>query len=234
MASNGVGATSVDAVKNGNNRRSLIVADLQALAQAIINGKAPDAKAITESALAEGMAPGDILNNGLVAGMNVVGAKFKNNEFYVPEVLIAARAMKAAMEMLKPQLAKSGVKPKGRVAIGTVRGDLHDIGKNLVAMMLEGAGFEIIDLAVDVKPEQFVEAVKNGADVIALSALLTTTMPAMKDTIEALKAEGVRDKVVVMIGGAPVTQNYCDEIGADGYSPDAASAVDKAKELLKI
>lgn len=210
------------------------MADLQALAQAIINGKAPEAKALTESALAEGVSAAEVLNNGLVAGMNVVGEKFKNNEFYVPEVLIAARAMKNAMEVLRPQLAKSGVEPKGKVAIGTVRGDLHDIGKNLVAMMLEGAGFEIQDLGVDVKPEQFVEAAKNGADVIAMSALLTTTMPAMKDTIEALKSEGVRDKTCVMIGGAPVTQNYCDEIGADGYAPDAASAVDKAKELLKI
>lgn len=210
------------------------MADLEGLAQAIINGKAPDAKALTEQALAEGVGAADILNNGLVAGMNVVGAKFKNNEFYVPEVLIAARAMKSAMELLRPELASSGVEPKGRVAIGTVRGDLHDIGKNLVAMMLEGAGFEIIDLGVDVKPEQFVEAVKNGADVVALSALLTTTMPAMKDTIDALQAEGVRDKACIMIGGAPVTQNYAEEIGADGYSPDAASAVDKAKELLKL
>lgn len=210
------------------------MADLQALAQAIINGKAPEAKALTESALAEGVSAAEVLNNGLVAGMNVVGEKFKNNEFYVPEVLIAARAMKNAMEVLRPQLAKSGVEPKGKVAIGTVRGDLHDIGKNLVAMMLEGAGFEIHDLGVDVKPEQFVEAAKNGADIIAMSALLTTTMPAMKDTIEALKSEGVRDNTCVMIGGAPVTQNYCDEIGADGYAPDAASAVDKAKELLKI
>lgn len=210
------------------------MADLQALAQAIINGKAPEAKALTESALAEGVSAAEVLNNGLVAGMNVVGEKFKNNEFYVPEVLIAARAMKNAMEVLRPQLAKSGVEPKGKVAIGTVRGDLHDIGKNLVAMMLEGAGFEIHDLGVDVKPEQFVEAAKNGADIIAMSALLTTTMPAMKDTIEALKSEGVREKTCVMIGGAPVTQNYCDEIGADGYAPDAASAVDKAKELLKV
>ncbi|MHB9037275.1 MAG: corrinoid protein [Armatimonadota bacterium] len=210
------------------------MADLEALAQAIINGKAPDAKEITEKALSEGMHPGDILNNGLVAGMNVVGAKFKNNEFYVPEVLIAARAMKTAMEILRPQLAAGGVEAKGKVAIGTVRGDLHDIGKNLVAMMLEGAGFEIVDLGVDVKPEVFVQAVKDGANVVALSALLTTTMPAMKDTIEVLKAEGVRDQASVMIGGAPVTQNYADEIGADGYSPDAASAVDKAKELLKI
>ncbi|MEN6417174.1 MAG: corrinoid protein [Armatimonadota bacterium] len=207
---------------------------MEALAQAIINGKAPDAKEITEKALAEGMNPGDILNNGLVAGMNVVGAKFKNNEFYVPEVLIAARAMKSAMEILRPQLAAGGVEAKGKVAIGTVRGDLHDIGKNLVAMMLEGAGFDIVDLGVDVKPEVFVQAVKDGANIIALSALLTTTMPAMKDTIEAIKAEGVRDQASIMIGGAPVTQNYADEIGADGYSADAASAVDKAKELLKV
>ena len=210
------------------------MADLEGLAQAIINGKAPDAKDLTEKALAEGVPAGDILNNGLVAGMNVVGARFKNNEFYVPEVLIAARAMKTAMALLRPQLASSGVEPTGRVAIGTVRGDLHDIGKNLVAMMLEGAGFEIMDLGVDVKPEQFVEAVKNGAGVVALSALLTTTMPAMKDTIEALTAENVRGQAKVMIGGAPVTQNYSDEIGADGYSPDAASAVDKAKELLNV
>jgi len=207
---------------------------MQALAQAIISGKAPDAKALTEAALAEGVEPAEVLNDGLVAGMNVVGAKFKNNEFYVPEVLIAARAMKQAMEVLRPRLASSGVEPKGKVAIGTVRGDLHDIGKNLVAMMLEGAGFEINDLGVDVAPEKFVEAVKAGADVVALSALLTTTMPAMKETIEALESGGVRDKAAVMIGGAPVTQNYADEIGADGYAPDAASAVDKAKELLKI
>ena len=210
------------------------MADLGALAQAIINGKAPDARALTESALAENVHPGKILNEGLIAGMNVVGEKFKNNEFYVPEVLIAARAMKNAMELLRPKLAASGIKPRGKVAIGTVRGDLHDIGKNLVAMMLEGAGFEIRDLGVDVKPDQFVDAVKNGADVVAMSALLTTTMPAMKETIQALKEARIRDKAYVMIGGAPVTQNYCEEIGADGYSPDAASAVDKAKELLKI
>lgn len=210
------------------------VADLQALAQAIIDGKAADAQALAESALAEGTSASDILNNGLVAGMSVVGVRFKNNEFYVPEVLIAARAMKAAMELLRPELASSGVEPKGKVAIGTVRGDLHDIGKNLVAMMLEGAGFQINDLGVDVKPEAFVEAVKGGSDVLALSALLTTTMPAMSETIKALEAEGVRDKVAVMIGGAPVTQNYADEIGADGYAPDAASAVDTAKKMLNI
>jgi len=209
------------------------MADLQALADAIINGKAPLAKELTENLLGEGICPADVLNKGLVAGMEVVGARFKNNEFYVPEVLIAARAMKSAMEILRPVLADTGVKPVATVAIGTVRGDLHDIGKNLVAMMLEGAGFEIKDLGVDVKPEQFVDAVKGeGAGLICLSALLTTTMPAMKDTIQALAAAGLRKDVCVMIGGAPVTQNYADEIGADGYAPDAASAVDKAKELL--
>lgn len=211
------------------------MADLQALAQAIISGKKDQAESLTREALDQGMAPGEILNKGLVAGMNVVGQKFKANEFYVPEVLIAARAMKSAMAHLKPALAETGAEPMARVAIGTVKGDLHDIGKNLVAMMLEGAGFEIIDLGVDVKPEKFVESVQEKrADVIALSALLTTTMPAMKDTIEALKGAGLREKVQVMIGGAPVTQNYSNEIGADGYAPDAASAVDTAKQLLKM
>lgn len=210
------------------------MADLESLAQAIIKGKANDAKALTEQALTEGISAGDILNNGLVAGMNVVGELFKTNQYYVPEVLIAARAMHRSMDILRPALASSGVESKGKIAIGTVKGDLHDIGKNLVAMMLEGAGFDIMDLGVDVKPEAFVQAVKDGACIICMSALLTTTMPAMKDTVEALKAEGVRDTVKTMIGGAPVTQNYCDEIGADGYSPDAASAVDKAKELLGL
>jgi 5-methyltetrahydrofolate--homocysteine methyltransferase len=208
------------------------MANLEALAQAIISGKAPEAKRLTEEALTEGIAPGDILNDGLVAGMNVVGIKFKTNQFYVPEVLIAARAMKGSMELLRPQLAAGGVEPKGKIAIGTVKGDLHDIGKNLVAMMLEGAGFEIMDLGVDVKPETYVQAVKNGANIVALSALLTTTMPAMKETIEALKSEGIRGQTKVMIGGAPVTQNFCDEIGADGYSADAASAVDTACDFI--
>ena len=208
------------------------MANLNALAEAIINGKAAIAVEIVKEALAEGIAPAAILNDGLVAGMNVVGIKFKANEFYVPEVLISARAMQKSMDILKPELAEAGVESKGKFAIGTVKGDLHDIGKNLVAMMLEGAGFEVIDLGVDVKPEKYVEAAKNGADIIAMSALLTTTMPSMKETIDALVEAGVRDNVKVMVGGAPVTQNYSDEIGADGYSSDAASAVDKAKELL--
>ena len=205
------------------------------LCAALISGKAPVVRELTEKALAAGERPGDILNKGLVAGMSVVGEKFKNNEFYVPEVLIAARAMKNGMQILRPKLAETGVKPKATVAIGTVRGDLHDIGKNLVAMMMEGAGFEIVDLGVDVKPEQFVQTVKErDTMLVCLSALLTTTMPAMKDTIEALREAGLRNGVTVMVGGAPVTQNYADEIGADGYAPDAASAVDRAKELLKV
>ena len=205
------------------------------LTTALISGKAPVVRELTEEALAGGEKPQDVLNKGLVAGMGVVGEKFKNNEFYVPEVLIAARAMKFGMEILRPKLAETGVEPVAKVAIGTVRGDLHDIGKNLVAMMMEGAGFEIVDLGVDVKPEQFVQTVKErDTMLVCLSALLTTTMPAMKDTIEALREAGLRNGVTVMVGGAPVTQNYADEIGADGYAPDAASAVDKAKELLKV
>ncbi|NLN77411.1 MAG: cobalamin-binding protein [Armatimonadetes bacterium] len=211
------------------------MADLHAIAQVIIDGdRGGVIKDLTASALNEGVSPGEVLNNGLVAGMSVVGERFKNNEYYVPEVLIAARAMKNAMEILRPRLVESGVAPIGKVAIGTVFGDLHDIGKNLVAMMLEGAGFQINDLGVNVQPEQFVAAVKDGADIVALSALLTTTMPAMKQTIEALDAEGLRDKARVMIGGAPVTQNYADEINADGYAADAASAVDTAKTLLNM
>ncbi len=210
------------------------MADLQALAEALIRGDRDTVGKLTQEAVNEGLTPKQILDEGLVAGMNVVGAKFKANEFYVPEVLIAARAMHAGMDIIKPLLAETDVEPAGVVAIGTVKGDLHDIGKNLVAMMLEGAGFEIRDLGVDVAPERFVEEVKNGAGVVALSALLTTTMPSMADVINAASEAGVRDQVKVMIGGAPVTQNYADEIGADGYAPDAASAVDKARELLGV
>jgi 5-methyltetrahydrofolate--homocysteine methyltransferase len=207
--------------------------ELKDLADAIIAGNRDRARELTEQAISGSVALQEIINQGLIAGMSVVGHKFKNNEYYVPEVLIAARAMHASLDLLRPMIAEGGIEPVGRVAIGTVKGDLHDIGKNLVAMMLEGAGYEVNDLGVDVKPEQFVEAVKDkGVQIIALSALLTTTMPAMADIISALQDAGVRGKVKVMIGGAPVTQSYADEIGADGYSPDAASAVDKAKELI--
>ena len=210
------------------------MADLSALAENLINGKADAVRELTQKALDEGVSPGEVLNNGLIKGMNVVGERFKNNEFYVPEVLIAARAMHAGMDILKPALVESGVKPVGRVILGTVKGDLHDIGKNLVAMMLEGAGFEVNDLGIDVPPEKFVEAVNEGGDIVAMSALLTTTMTQMKTTLEALEEAGVKEKVKTMIGGAPVTQNYADEIGADGYARDAASAADKAKELIGV
>jgi len=208
------------------------MADLQALADALIRGDRDTTAQLTKAAIDGGTPPAEILNKGLIAGMAVVGERFKNNEFYVPEVLIAARAMHAGMDLLKPLIAESDIQPVGRAAIGTVKGDLHDIGKNLVAMMLEGNGFEIFDLGVDVTPEKFMEAVDNGANIICLSALLTTTMPSMADTIKAFVEAGKRGKVKFLIGGAPVTQNYADEIGADGYAPDAASAVDKAKELL--
>jgi len=208
------------------------MAILEELSQALINGNAPKTKELTQKAIDDGAPPAQVLNEGLIVGMNEVGRRFKNNEFYVPEVLIAARAMHAAMSVLKPLLAEGDIQPAGKVLIGTVKGDLHDIGKNLVAMMLEGAGFEVIDMGVDVSPEKFLNAVKERKpDLIALSALLTTTMPSMKTTIAALKEAGVRDQVKVMIGGAPLTQRYSDEIGADGYSPDAASAVDLARSL---
>ena len=209
--------------------------DLKQIADSLIKGKAPEVKALVQKALDKGVDVEKVLNEGLVAGMSVVGAKFKANEFYIPEVLIAARAMKAGMGILRPILAEKNIKGVGTVVLGTVRGDLHDIGKNLVAMMLEGAGFEIIDLGVDVSPEKFIETAKEKkADLVGLSALLTTTMPSMKDVVKAVGDSGLKNKVKVMIGGAPLTQSYADEIGADGYAPDAASAVDKAKELLEI
>jgi len=207
------------------------MADLKALADAVIKGDQGTAVEITKSALEEGTAAKNVLEEGLIAGMDVVGARFKNNEIYIPEVLIAARAMKMAMEFLEPELVKAGVKPVGKFLIATVQGDLHDIGKNLVAMMLKGAGFEVIDLGVDVGPEKFVELVKaKGVQLVGMSALLTTTMPGMERTIKALKEAGVSAKI--MIGGAPVTQGYADKIGADGYAADAASAVDMAKSLV--
>ena len=208
------------------------MADFQAIADALIKGQAPTVKELVQQAVDEGVSAGDILQNGLISGMSVIGERFKKNEVYVPEVLIAARAMHAGMDVIKPLLSESGVEPKGIFAIGTVKGDLHDIGKNLVMMMMEGAGYQIVDLGVDVTPEKFVEAAKNGAHLIGMSALLTTTMPAMKTTIDALTAAGVRDSVKIMVGGAPLTQAFADEIGADGYSADAASAVDLANELI--
>ena len=189
---------------------------------------------LTQKAVSEGIAPAEILDNGLVAGMNVVGEKFKNNEVFIPEVLVSARAMKAGMRIVRPLLAEANIESRGNIVVGTVKGDLHDIGKNIVGMLLEGAGYEVTDLGTDVTAEQFMEVVeKKGANVIGMSALLTTTMTYMKEVIQAVDDAGFRDKVKVVIGGAPITQSYADEINADGYAPDAASAVDLVKELLE-
>lgn len=206
---------------------------LEKIFEGILDGNANQTVAGVQQALDEGLDPAKILNEGMIAAMSEVGRLFEEGEYFVPEMLIAARAMQKGLELLKPFLAEADVKSPGKVAIGTVKGDLHDIGKNLVAMMLEGAAFEVIDLGTDVTPERFIQAVKeNGAQIIAMSALLTTTMPNMKNTIEALKEAGLRDKVKVMIGGAPVTQSYADQIGADGFAEDASRAVAKAKSLL--
>ena len=207
--------------------------DLKALHEAVLNGNAKAAKAVTEAALAQGAAPLKLVQEYMMPAMSEVGRRFECNEYFVPELLLAARAMKAALELLRPLLAASGAQPVARVAVGTVKGDLHDIGKNLVAAMLEGGGYEVIDLGVNVTPEQFIAAVKEkGANIVAMSALLTTTMPSMKTTVEALKQAGVREQVKILVGGAPVTQKYADEIGADGYSESAAGIVAIAKKFL--
>jgi 5-methyltetrahydrofolate--homocysteine methyltransferase len=203
------------------------------LSKAVETGKRNDAKQLTQTLLDAGIKPLDIVEQGLVPGMSAIGEKFKNNEVFVPEMLIAARAMKECMTILEPLLADAGIKPKHTAVIGTVQGDLHDIGKNLVAMMLKGANFGIVDLGTNVPPENFVTAIReNDARLVCLSALLTTTMPAMKTAVEAIRAAGLND-VRIMVGGAPVTQEFCDEIGANGYSPDAASAVDLALKLAE-
>ncbi|HOC01227.1 MAG TPA: corrinoid protein [Verrucomicrobiota bacterium] len=209
--------------------------EYKALHEAILSGDAATARAVTEKALAASADPLRLVNDLMVPAMDEVGRRFECNEYFVPELLISARAMKAALELIRPILIARGDEPAGRVAIGTVKGDLHDIGKNLVAAMLEGGGFEVIDLGVNVSPEQFVKAVREGkANVVAMSALLTTTMPAMKTTIEALKQAGLREKVKVLIGGAPITQKYAEEIGADGYSDNAPAAVSLAKKQLAV
>lgn len=205
---------------------------LKAIYDAILEGDMESVAGGVQTALDAETAPGEILNEALISAMDKVGQLFENGEYFVPEMLIAARAMKAGLEILKPLLVDSGVDPVGKVVVGTVKGDLHDIGKNLVAMMLEGAGFEIVDLGTDVSPEQFVKAIKEGADVAGLSALLTTTMPAMGETIKAIEEAGLRDQVKVIIGGAPVTADYAKQIGADGYAPDASQAAALAKELI--
>lgn len=205
---------------------STIISDIS---EAMQHGKSKLVKQLVPQALEEGIPAQTILEEGLLSGMNIVGQKFKNNEVFVPEVLVAARAMNAGTELLKPYLMESGVESKGKVAIGTVKGDLHDIGKNLVRMMMEGKGLKVVDLGTDVDPERFVSAAREEkADIIAVSALLTTTMTGMRDVVDAVNASDLKGKVKIMVGGAPVTQAYADTIGADGYTADAASAAEAA------
>lgn len=206
---------------------------LEQIKEMIQKGKAKDVRALVSEALESGITPNDILNQAMIAAMSEVGTRFKNNEIYVPEVLIAARAMNAGLEVLRPALTAAGVEPIGKAVICTVKGDLHDIGKNLVKMMLEGTGIECVDLGVDVPPEKVVRAVQeNNAQLVCLSSLLTTTMVSQKDVIDALEKAGLRSRVKVMVGGAPVTQAFADSIGADAYTPDAASAAEVAKSFF--
>lgn len=218
-------------VSDTNLLKGLIMSDFTGafneISELLQKGRAKEIVTAVEKALSDGAAPADILEKGLISGMNIIGGKFKQGEVFVPEVLVAARAMNRASATLKPALVKAGVEPVGKAIICTVKGDLHDIGKNLVRMMIEGKGVEVIDLGVDCSSEKIVETVQSsGAKVVCLSALLTTTMLQQKETIEALKAAGLRENIKVMVGGAPVTQSYADEIGADAYTPDAASAAD--------
>lgn len=207
---------------------------LDEIKDALMKGDRQGVSNATKRAFDSGMAVKDILDNGLIAGMDIIGNRFKNNEIFIPEVLISAKAMHAGMALLEPHFTKCGIRPIGRVAIGTVKGDLHDIGKNIVSMMLKGSCFEVHDFGIDVPPIKFVDAVRSGrADILAMSSLLTTSMSAMRETIQALNDAGLRGKVRVMVGGAPVTQDFADSIGADCYARDAATAVDKAKELLR-
>ncbi|MCC6396495.1 MAG: corrinoid protein [Bacteroidetes bacterium] len=207
--------------------------DLKKLYDAILTGNFKAAKEITQQALAAGADPQEMVQKHMIPAMDEVGRRYEANEYFVPELLISARAMKASLEFIRPLLAAKGAEPAGRVVIGTVKGDLHDIGKNLVAAMLEGAGFEVIDLGVDVPPEKFIAALnEKHAHLVAMSALLTTTMNSMKTTVEAIKSAGVRAKVKIMIGGAPVTEKYAEEIGADGYSTNANGAVALARRLM--
>ena len=209
--------------------------ELKKIAKNLIEGEVDQVKELIQAALDKGIEVEKILNEGLIAGMTMVGEQFKKEEIYLPEVLFAARAMKGGMEILEPLLVSAGAEPKGKIILGTVKGDVHDIGKNLVAIILKGTGFEVIDLGVDIPAEKFIDAAKeSGARLIGMSALLGTTMQNMQTTIEALDTAGLKGQIKTMIGGAIVTQSYADKIGADGYAPDAGSAVDKAKELLGL
>jgi len=203
------------------------------MAESLIAGKIDEVVNLTKEALDGGAAPADILDQGLLGGMDVVGQRFKAEEMFIPEVLRCAKCMHGAMEILRPLLAETGAEPIGTLIIGTVKGDLHDIGKNLVGMMFEGAGFEVVDIGIDKEPQVFVDAIKeHNAKLIGMSALLTTTMPKMGETINAIKEAGIRDQVKILVGGAPITAAFAEEIGADGYASNAASAVDKGKELM--
>lgn len=209
------------------------MASFEDLSKQVIAGNQVKVKEVTQALIDEGSAPLDIINLGLIAGMNIVGSRFKNGEMFVPEVLMAAKSMSAGIEIVKPLIADKDMPSIGKVLLGTVKGDLHDIGKNLVGMMLESGGFTVINMGIDISPEQFIKAVKeHNPDILAMSALLTTTMLHMKDTIELLKEEGLHNKVKVIVGGAPISQDFADEVGADGFAPDAASAVDLCKKLL--
>jgi 5-methyltetrahydrofolate--homocysteine methyltransferase len=209
------------------------MANLNDLAQCVINGDVDQVEDRVKSLISSGIDPLSIINDGLIAGMNVVGARFKAGDMYVPEVLMSARSMGCGVELVKPLIAKEDLKSQGKVVIGTVKGDLHDIGKNLVTMMMQSSGLEVIDVGIDVPPEKFIAAVReHKPDILGMSALLTTTMPAMKDTIELLAEEGLRDKVKVIVGGAPVSQEFADYVGADAYAPDAAVATDQCKEFV--
>jgi len=209
------------------------MATLNDLAQCVINGDVEQVKSQVQSLISAGTDPLSIINDGLIAGMNVVGTRFKAGDMYVPEVLMSARSMGFGVELVKPLIASGDMKSQGKVIIGTVKGDLHDIGKNLVTMMMQSSGLEVIDLGIDVPSEKFVDAVReHNPDIVGLSALLTTTMPAMKEVIELLVEEGLRSKVKVIIGGAPVTQEFANSIGADAYAPDAAVATDQCKEFF--
>jgi corrinoid protein of di/trimethylamine methyltransferase len=209
------------------------MADLDKLREAILNGDAKTSSAVAKQALEEGAEPLSLVTNYMVPAMDEVGRRFECEEYFVPELLLAARAMKAALEHIRPLLVASGAEPAGRVIIGTVKGDLHDIGKNLVSAMLEGAGFEVTDLGADVAPEKFIACIaEKKVDIVCLSALLTVTMPSMRNTIDALKQAGVREKVKILVGGAPVTQQFADQIGADGYGENASVAVQLARKLM--
>lgn len=214
-------------------KEDIIMAEIHEISEFLQKGRAKNVKALVEEALNEGKDPKAILNEGLLAGMMIIGEKFKNNEVFVPEVLVAARALNAGLAILEPKLIEIGNEPVGKAVIGTVKGDLHDIGKNLVTMMMKGVGFEVTDLGVDVEPAVFIDRAQEvGANIICMSALLTTTMPNMQAVIDELNSRGLRDKFIVMVGGAPVNQSFADQIGADYYTPDAATAAETAKAAV--